>query len=693
MDRARHFWRHTHSRPIRLLYVVVSVLCLCLWVFGTAAAEPLRDLGLWVKPGDPESIPADGSSKTHLLVDLDHCSWVGSASSDGTFQLQVSTTLGSISPGFASNLDFNPFPPELTLTAGTTSGTATIQAKLDYCPPGGVMAFGVCSDPESQGKYPTCVGTAQVEIVPYTAPGAAESSEKDEEEAEEGESKEFSAGMTCSPPSPIVGQTITCTVSVKNAAEGEDLSYTWYLENAAGVTTSNHTYSWPANESGGHSIVVEVLGDNRWTRASIDVNVLGEDEKPVESDTEAEAESSVDDLVKNLTVWLTAGGIKEADPAKVVAGGGAAAVLIATWLIINNRSGVPMDKLEMALGRWRWEQRGGPAVAGGEPPSDLPEGGKIPPKGEKPGSLPEGDRIKPGAGAEARVQPGAQEDGKVGVSAEGERPPAAQAAPPAEDEPAKPAVKPAAGESGEEQALRHVRDMQDLDDAVDRTSKGVKEFIDKIPEELRNSQKWKDLVAPKLKKLEDLLSKAKLDKGRTWLDRAEKLLELRKEAERDLAHLQPDAREAVIWTERTLRVLSNIATDAFKVMVTDRAKDAGNAILPKDAAEKWGKAMDELHKEMEGLGDGISKAVRQGAFNLTRGKSFGEAVDEMKRSSSPVIRQEAQDLENMKSGPREVKVEYPRFMERGTKKVNDLWTRFKKSLPPPPPIKKWLGWK
>jgi hypothetical protein len=686
MDRTRHLWRVARPRNVRLLYVAISVLCVSFWAIGTATAEPLRDLGVGVKPGDPESMPADGKSQTHLLVDINRCSWVESASSDGTFQLQVSTTLGSISPGFASNLDSGSFPPELTLTAGSTVGTAKIEAKLDYCPPGGVMAFGVCTDQASYGKYPTCIGTANVEILPYTPPESAESSEKEEEEAEEEESKEFSAGVTCSPPSPKVGQTITCTVSVKNAAEGEDLKYTWYVGNADGVTTSKPTHPWPANESGGHTVVVEVLGDNRWTRASIDVNVLEEGEKPAESDTGEEAEASVDDLVKSLKDWLSAGGIKEPDPAKVVAGGGAAAVLIATWFILNNRSGIPMEQLEMALGRWRWAQRDSPAVAGGEPPSDVPEGGKVPPEGAKPGSLPEGDRIQPKAGAEAKVPP-EQEPEKVGVSAEAEPAPAAEAAP------AKPDVKPAAGESGEEQALRRVRDMQDLDDAVDRTSKELKEFIEKIPQELRDTQKWKDLVAPKLEKLQELLSKAKLDQGRTWLDRAEKLLELRKEAERDLAHLQPDAREAVIWTERTLRVLSNIATDAFKVMVTDRAKDAGNAILPKDAAEKFGKAMDELHQELEGLGEGISKAVRQGAFNLTRGKSFGEAVDEAKRSSSPVIREEAKILEDFRSGPREVPVEYPRFVERGTSKVSELWTRFKNSLPPAPPIKKWLGWK
>jgi hypothetical protein len=692
MGRTRHFWRVARSRTFRLLYIAISVLCLCLWIFGTALAEPLRDLGLGVKPGDPVTIPADGSSVTHLIVDLDRCSWAGDTSI-GTYHLQTSTTLGSISPGFASSLESDPFPPELTLTAGTTTGIATITAKLDYCPEDGVMVFGVCTVRPEFGEWPTCIGIVQVEIVPYTPPSSAESGEDDEEESEEEESKEFSAGVSCSPTSPTVGQTITCTTSVKNAAAGEELNYTWYLESAAGVTTSKPTYSWPAKESGGHSIVVEVLGDNRWTRASVDVNVLEEGEKPAESDTSGDDESSVDDLVKNLKDWLTAGGIKETDPAKVAAGGGAAAVLLATWFIINNRAGVPMEKLEMALGRWRWAQRGSPAVGGGEPPSDVPEGGKIPAKSKKPGSLPEDDKIKPGAGAEAKPKPGAQKDGKVGVKAEGETPPAAQTPDAADAASPKKPVKPAEGESGEEQAQRYVKDWKDIDDAVENTSKGVKEFIDKIPEGLRNSDKWKKLVEPKLKKLQDLLSKLKLDKGRTWLDRVDKLIELRKEAERDLAHLQPDAREAVIWTERTLRVLSNIATDAFKVMVTDRAKDAGNAILPKQAAEKWAKAMDELHKEMEGLGDGISLAVRRGAFNLTRGKSFGEAVDEMKRSSSPVIRQEAQDLENIKSGPRDVPVEYPKFWERGTNKVDELWTRFKKSLPPPPPIKKWLGWK
>jgi len=99
-----------------------------------------------IKPGYPDSLPADEKSQTVLIVDIDPNApcWGGSLDPGGTFYMRVSTSLGSVSPKTVPNAHF---PAEVVLTAGDTPGQAVVTVEIIYCPPQGVMVFGVCSDP------------------------------------------------------------------------------------------------------------------------------------------------------------------------------------------------------------------------------------------------------------------------------------------------------------------------------------------------------------------------------------------------------------------------------------------------------------------------------------------------------------------------------------------------------------------
>jgi len=115
-----------------------------------------------LKPGHPGSLSADGKSQTDLSIDInpDAACWGGSLDvAAGSFYVTVYSSLGSVSP---PDISPDSFPVKVTLTAGTTSGQAGITVEVSYCPPGGVMVFGVCSDPDSVDRR--CVGEAIITI-------------------------------------------------------------------------------------------------------------------------------------------------------------------------------------------------------------------------------------------------------------------------------------------------------------------------------------------------------------------------------------------------------------------------------------------------------------------------------------------------------------------------------------------------
>jgi hypothetical protein len=99
-----------------------------------------------IKPGYPDSLPADEKSQTVLSIDIDPNApcWGGPLDPSGTFYMEVSTSLGSVSPDRVSDARF---PEEVVLTAGATPGQAVVTVEITYCPPRGVMVYGECSDP------------------------------------------------------------------------------------------------------------------------------------------------------------------------------------------------------------------------------------------------------------------------------------------------------------------------------------------------------------------------------------------------------------------------------------------------------------------------------------------------------------------------------------------------------------------
>jgi len=219
--------------------------------------------------------------------------------------------------------------------------------------------------------------------------------------------------------------------------------------------------------------------------------------------------------------------------------------------------------------------------------------------------------------------------------------------------------------------LRTIQDTQDLDDALKNTRKQFEAFEEKIPESIRKSDEWKNLVGPKLDKIKNLLKQGELDKGRTWLDRLEELIKLRDEINRDLSYLPSDKKEAVLWTERTLKTLGHFASDTYQQLVIDPAKKAGEAILPSKYAKGWNKSMDELGKALSDVGQQIGELPRNGTRLMTHSNLQDQATD-MLQSASPEMRQQGQDIRDL-YGPRDVPVEYPDFWGKGTAKVKDLW--------------------
>jgi hypothetical protein len=115
-----------------------------------------------IKPGYPDSLPADEKSQTVLIVDIDpnaSC-WGGPLDpAAGSFYMEVSTSLGSVSPETLSNASF---PKEVVLTAGATPGQAVVTVEITYCPRPEVMVFGQCSAPESEIRR--CVVQFTVDI-------------------------------------------------------------------------------------------------------------------------------------------------------------------------------------------------------------------------------------------------------------------------------------------------------------------------------------------------------------------------------------------------------------------------------------------------------------------------------------------------------------------------------------------------
>ncbi len=355
--------------------------------------------------------------------------------------------------------------------------------------------------------------------------------------------------------------------------------------------------------------------ENPGAEASTDSQPSGQEPVQDSNQPEEQPEDSLAVLYQDLEEFLAGEGITAPTPGQIGTSGLAITTLLASWILLNQMAGTGLEKSFDVIKAWK--------------------------KGER-----------PPIGAEADL-PADFEDGGVGINTE-----IAEDSPDLTDqERSQPLEATPAQESAEDRLLRGVKDTQDLDDAVKQTRKDFEAFEDKIPPAVKNSEAWKKHVEPRIKQVKDLLKKGELDKSRTWLDRSEQLIKLRQDVDRDLSYLPDDKREAIVWTERTLKTLGHFATDTYQTLVVDPAKAAGEKLLPKEQAQKWNQAMDELNQELSNVAQGIGELPRKGARLYTHGNLQEQA---------PQVHQELY-------GEREVPVEYPDFIGKGTAKVRELW--------------------
>ncbi len=373
------------------------------------------------------------------------------------------------------------------------------------------------------------------------------------------------------------------------------------------------------------------------------------------------------DLYQELSDYLAGEGITAPTPGQIGASGAALATLLAGWLILNQISGVSAQTSLEVIDAWSHNQPPPEPPESTlqeqqvEPEQDLPpdqqaeqteeqpdEAEPEPASLQAPDSVPEQDELQP---------PGPPQD--TGPLAEHPEP--------------KPPLP-----GAEDQALQHIRDAQDLDDAVKNTRRDFETFYNNVPESVRNSAFWQNNVTDKYEQIRDMAAQGELDRSRTWLDRAEQLLQLRNEIERDLNHLPQDSVEAIVWTERTLQALGHFTTDAYQALVTNPAREAGSAVLPFELSQQWNNALDELDQDLANVAQDVSRLPRQGAEMLTH-RNLQQQAQEMLQSSEQSTREMGQEIREL-YGERDVPVEYPDFMGRGTRKVQELWDHTMNSL-------------
>jgi len=308
-------------------------------------------------------------------------------------------------------------------------------------------------------------------------------------------------------------------------------------------------------------------------------------------------------LVTSLESFLRSAGLSHIDPARLAAAGTGVSALIAIWMIVQHRSGIPMEKLEQAIGQWRWRE-------GGELPETRPEVETTPDK--PPDKLPETEKgkkeSKPPSSLPEQEDPG--EGASLTASAELDEP----TAPPSK------AKKPS-GETGEEWLERQVDNAEDLRAAVDKTISDFKKRLEDVPEEVKESKFWKEKVAPKLKKLDDLGIEGKSGKLKEFLRIAKDLLEVRKRVDAELAVFSQEDREGVVWLVRGLQAGQEGLSKLHSHLITDPAIKAAKAVLPKKQAEAVEKFLNNYQTDFETM----LKGIKDLPINL--GKTMGKAMN------------------------------------------------------------------
>lgn len=350
------------------------------------------------------------------------------------------------------------------------------------------------------------------------------------------------------------------------------------------------------------------------------------------STSEESSEMSAAELYQDLEEFLAGEGISAPTPGQMAASGIALTTLLAGWLVLNQMSGVSAEKSLEVIEAWR-DGEMPPVRAEAEIPTDFWDGGIE-------GNLPDEDPD------------------------------------PTDDEEQTPAGQTPVQEGGEDRLLRGIKDAQDYDDALKKTTKDFEAFEGKIPDQVKNSEAWKKHVGPKLKQAKDLLKKGELDKARIWLDRVEKIIEVRKDVDRDLDHLPVEQREGVVRLVQALKVGGHVLSDGFNASVIEPAKAYGSKFLPAEQAQRWEKGMDETGQAISELGQGVPKAVKKFSRDITHGE-YMEQAEQMSQDSSPEIRKEAQEMKDLF---KRENVDHFDPWGKGTKKAKELWNHTMRAI-------------
>ena len=577
----------------------------------TVAYAQIGALSIYTKAGDPTELVADGNSQTTLMVDLSGCAWYPTAKTADLLQVQFTSSLGtSLSPPSANGTKGEIGSPfKVTMRAGTQYGTAKVTATGFFCTEGNMMTFGQCT------------GEFEIPVRP-----AGTGSEEGESSEESEETEELGISISC-PPSPKVGDSVSCTASVSGAQKGESLEYQWSLEGIAESKTPNSTFTWKGKEIGYYEVSVVVFGkEDRSARKDIRVNVVESETSEEEETTEESVSSDAPDdsnLVSSLESFLKSAGVKNISPARLAVAGTGVSALIAIWMIINHRAGVPMEKLEQVVGQWRWKE-------GEKPPSSLPEGEKKPPE-KTPGKPPEKipGALKSDKGANPPVTLPEEKRAEEGAKA----PASAKFNKPTKAEPPPSTAKAVSGETAEQRLERFVDDSEGIRSAVDKTISEVKKIFKDVPKEVKEREFWKQKVAPKLKKLDELGIESKSGKLKEFLRITKDLLAVRRQIDDRLSILSEKDRQGVIWLTRGLQAGQEGLQKIHQQLITDPAIKAAKALLPKKqaaAVEKFfNKHQNQFGELLVGIKNLPAAAVEKSLGASQRNQDVPDVIDAM----------------------------------------------------------------
>ncbi len=402
----------------------ISLLTIFFLSLTAGLAYAQNGLVIGLRSGSPSTLPADGDSRTALVVyvPVNGPCWLNavqahSAGEMVTLEVNLTTTGGTILPGSLDfPLDELPEPRTVTLVAGTEPGPVVVTAEMTYCV-GGVMTFGVCSSPN-----PADSGSCS-DIVNLTfTDGPVECGEgnsadfwnqddcppTEEELAQEQASEDLLCDLynDCSPENPdsdsdgLPDADDACPYTPADTADGcplpdptpetggdadgdglpddEDDCPDNYARSADGCPL-------PIADADGDGIPDDdddcpdvpsadaADGCPQAIAAVDDENPpdAGEGDDPPD---QAPAPPPSPGLVKSLEEFLAGQGVKPPTPGQAAAGATALSTLLAAWVITNMASGFSQQELLQAIQFWRRQTPlPPPAPPQTAPPPDVPE--------------------------------------------------------------------------------------------------------------------------------------------------------------------------------------------------------------------------------------------------------------------------------------------------------------------------------